>query len=748
MGAHFSQLANSMRFIFTLIFTIFSLSLSFADNTRQQGALHINKAEGRIVVDGQLDESDWQLAEVATNFWQKFPFDTSRALMNTEVRMTYDRQNIYISAVCYFRPDQRRYQAVSMRRDFNLGQNDYFNVYIDPFQDQTNGFSFGVTPIGVQREGLIANGGDRGTDTDWDNRWNVETKIYEDRWVAEMAIPFKTIRYEEGSSQWNINFVRRDYVTNEEAVWSWVPRNFRSSSLAYTGLLVWDEPLPSPGANIAIIPYVAGGVQRDRLVENTTKGTFNFGADAKVAVTPSLNLDLTVNPDFSQVEVDQQVTNLSRFEIFFPERRQFFLENSDLFAQFGFSRIRPFFSRRIGIAQDPETGGVVQNPIYYGARLSGKVGHDWRVGLLNMQTASNEAINLPSHNYTVAAVQRQVFSRSNIAGIFVNKQEFSLTGEDGLQMGRYNRVAGLDYNLASKDNRWTGKFFYHRTFIPNNLADQKAHASYLGYHTPNLNFGWNHEYVGENYTAEVGFVPRRGYWRFEPNARYTVFPKSPRISRVLHHYSFGLYTDFYFDKSYRSTDRAFDSYVSFNFQNTSRFNFGLRRQYIYLFSSFDPTNTRSERLAAGTDYTYHNFHANYYSDSRRTLYYRVYTNLGQYFNGKRNSVNGSISYRMQPYGEVSLDGSANFIRLPSPYASANLYLIGPRLDFSFTKSLFLSTIVQYNNQINNVNIYSRLQWRFKPVSDFYLVYTDNYFPESFTNKSRALVFKVSYWFNV
>jgi hypothetical protein len=498
---------------------------------------------------------------------------------------------------------------------------------------------------------------------------------------------------------------------------------------------------------VAIIPYVAGGLQRDRLGANTTQGTFSFGADAKVAITPSLNLDLTVNPDFSQVEVDQQVTNLSRFEIFFPERRQFFIENSDLFSQFGFSRIRPFFSRRIGIAQNPETGGVVQNPIYGGARLSGKIGHDWRVGLLSMQTASNESINLPSHNYTVAAVQRQVFSRSNIAGIFVNKQEFALNSGDSVQGGRYNRVAGLDYNMASKDNRWTGKFFYHRTFVPNNLSDQKAHASYVGYHTPNLNFSWNHEYVGENYNAEVGFVPRRGYWRLEPNARYTIFPKSPNVSSWLNNYSFGLYTDFFFDKSYRSTDRTFDGYMAFNFQNTSRFNFGVRQQYIYLFNPFDPTNTRSKALETGTDYTYYSFHANYYSDSRKTFYYRAYTNLGQYFNGGRNSVNGSVSYRMQPYGEISLDGSANFIRLPEPYASANLYLIGPRLDFSFTKSLFLSTIVQYNNQINNVNIYSRLQWRFKPVSDFYLVYTDNYFPDNFTNKSRALVFKVSYWFN-
>ena len=230
------------------------------------------------------------------------------------------------------------------------------------------------------------------------------------------------------------------------------------------------------------------------------------GTDVKIAISTSLNLDLTINPNFAQVEVDEQVTNLDRFELFFPERRQFFLENSDLFAKFGYNKVRPFFSRRIGL----------ESPIIAGARLSGKLNQDWRLGLMNISTAKEDSISLPAQNYTVAALQRRVFARSNIAAIFINRQAINfddMTFENTDQeRHEYNRLIGIDYNLASANNLWTGKFILHKSFTPRvSGGNDYAHGVKLNYSSQTFEAEWNHELVGEDFNAEVGFIPRTGY---------------------------------------------------------------------------------------------------------------------------------------------------------------------------------------------------------------------------------------------
>jgi len=240
-----------------------------------------------------------------------------------------------------------------------------------------------------------------------------------------------------------------------------------------------------------------------------------------MAITPSLNLDLTVNPDFSQVEVDRQVTNLDRFELFFPERRQFFLENADLFSSFGHMRVRPFFSRRLGITRDPNTGQNIQNKIYFGARLSGNINKLWRIGFLNMQTARDERTQTPSFNNTVATVQRRLGSNSNLRAIMMNQQLF---GNDSLpfRIGgyRYNRVAGLDYNYSFLGNKWTGNLFYHKQFSESEATGQFAHGYSLVYSTRALSFNWYHQIIGSGYTPALGFVPRNGYKRISPSGSY------------------------------------------------------------------------------------------------------------------------------------------------------------------------------------------------------------------------------------
>jgi hypothetical protein len=296
----------------------------------------------------------------------------------------------------------------------------------------------------------------------------------------EAAIPFKSIRYRGNSTRWGINFSRLDLKAKEKSAWAPVPRQFPTASLAYAGVLVWDTPPPTPKQNISVIPYVLSGVSAN--YESKVPSSFRnqIGGDIKVSVSSSMNLDMTLNPDFSQVDVDRQQTNLDRFELFYPEKRQFFIENSDLFDGFGTENIRPFFSRRIGLALNPKTGIYEQTPITYGARLSGKLTNDWRIGVLNVQSERIEAKGVPTQNYSMVAFQRKLFARSNMGVFMINKQSFidtDLQRQNGFL--EYNRNIGLEYNLASANNFWTGKIFYYGSMTPQNKDENFSHAASL-----------------------------------------------------------------------------------------------------------------------------------------------------------------------------------------------------------------------------------------------------------------------------
>lgn len=737
---------NKLKRILIPLFLLFAtISLSRAQTTFQDYRIPAKQATDVITIDGKLDEADWKNVEGIGSFTQNFPDDTKFASSQTEVKMLYNEQFLYIAAICE-NPDGDDYIVSSLKRDFPFEQNDAFVVYIDPFDDKTNGFSFAVNPFNVQREGLVFNGSR--VAADWDNIWFSKVERSEGKWVVEMAIPFKTLRYSEDQPFWRINFGRNDRKNFERSSWVPIPVNFQISSLAFTGYIDWEESPSKPGANIAVIPYLSGGVSKNQLAGTSEEFVSGAGFDAKIAVTPSLNLDLTVNPDFSQVEVDQQQTNLNRFELFFPERRQFFLENNDLFGDFGFRTIRPFFSRRIGIAQD-SLGRTQENRILGGARLSGKLNQDWRVGLLNMQTASDDDIGVPTQNFTVATFQRQLFGRSNIAGILVNRQSF-VTAEQQANdpainsPSSFNRVAGLDFNLQSNDNVWSGKIFYHRSFGPEKLKKSFAHATYLDFNTRNFQITWNHETVGDGFNAEVGYVPRSNYWRIEPKVEFRILPESGSVFR----HSLGLEGDVYTDAKLNITDE--DTRIRYNiqFRSTAFLSFNVSNEYVKLLNSFDPSRSGGEQLQTGQDFRFFRYGITYRSDSRKNFFYDASLFNGGFYNGNRVFFNSSVSYRYQPFGSISLDFQYNKLDFPEPYNSADLFLVGPKFDISFTDQLFMSTFVQYNSQIDNINLNTRLQWRFRPVSDLFIVYTDNYFPDHLKVKNRALILKLSYWLTV
>ena len=762
MANMFVDFRNMLMNIRGLIVFQFVLSSTVLNLYGQD--LNIQRATTPIKIDAVMDEGAWKDAEVADRFNQLFPYDTSEAIAQTEVRMTYDDEYLYVIAIMH-NLGPRDYVTPTLRRDYRGRAFDGFSLVLDTYKDRTNGFVFGVNPYGVQREGLITNGGNTtrtgrasnsGTSSfslTWDNKWNSEAKIYEDYWIAEMAIPFKTLRFKDNVDSWYINFYRIDSEYAERSTWSPIPRNFSPVNLAFNKELKWDQAPGNPGRNISLIPYTAFKTAKNHEEDTPTETKLTAGGDAKIALTSAMNLDLTINPDFSQVEADQQVTNLDRFEIFFPEQRQFFLENADLFAAFGSDNARPFFSRRIGITRDSTTGTNIMNPLYFGARMSGNINNDWRVGLMTIQASKEEDIGLPSTNYTVASVQHRVGQNSNIAAIMVSKQAFqdSIGGDFKWKPTTWNRTIGLDVNLATPDNKWSGKGYYHHSLDEQGLDSTYSMGVGANYQTYRWEARSDFRSIGANFNPEVGFVRRTDFNQVRGTVYYNLYPSKGSIQSHAPGFDF----DVLGNEQYGTTDWDLNLLYRINFRNNARFTMRLRRQYTYLFEPFDPSGTGGPELPADTDYTYNFLIANFNSDERKSFYYEVGTSSGQYFNGTRLNLEGTLYYRHSHKLLASLNFEFNRIRLPEPYNDADLVLLGPRFDITFTRNVFWTTFIQYNNQIDNVNINSRFQWRFKPVSDIFLVYTDNYFAgvdgrfiDFNRPKSRALVFKVSYWLNI
>jgi hypothetical protein len=684
---------------------------------------HVKKMQSKIKIDGVIDEPDWEKAQRADRFYRVLPVDTGFAHQQSVILMTYNEKALYLAQIFYDTIPGKRVME-SFRRDFEFGNNDNFLVFFDTFLDQTNGFSFGVSASGAKWDGTMSDG--HNISLDWDCKWESKTKHYDDKWITEMRIPFKSIRYPKGSQQWNTNFSRLDLKSNEKSAWAPVPRQFSTSTLAYTGVMKFEEPLPKSKPQISFIPYIYGDVSKDYEAGTDAQYRKDFGFDAKIGISSSMNLDLTYNPDFAQVEVDEQVVNFDRFELFFPEKRQFFLENSDLFANAGYPEVTPFFSRRIGL----------DAPVLAGARLSGKIGNNLRIGVMNMTTQKTD--DFLARNFTVASVQKKIFARSNIGFIFVNKEYFDQPSDTTM----FNRVAGFDYNLASKNNFWTGKLFYHRSFQPENPDKQYSQGAMLMYDTKHIKTGFTQASIGENYLAEAGYVIRTGINYVAPEITYLFVPNKKVVSHGL-----TVKLNTFFDPNFRKIEHENRFDYQINFNNRSKIIFGHVDFYVELQEDFDPTHTGDHYLEAGTQ---HDFAGNYFhfGSTRKTLFnWWMEAARGTFYGGMIHYVKGEFGYRFQPYVNLTLNYSYTDINLPDPFERAQNWLIGPKLDVTFTDKIFWSTFVQYNEQIDNMNVNMRLQWRYQPVSDIYLVYTDNYIPGSWTSRNRTLVLKMTYWFN-
>lgn len=716
---------------------------AFAQNSEK--SFTVKYISEDIILDGVLDDPIWGMAESANTFQQYFPSDSTAAGAQSDIKMLYDEKNLYVGI--RINTIGKNYVIPSLERDFRAGGNDNISLLFDTFNDGTNAFLFGINPYGVRREALITNGGagTEGFTTSWDIKWKGESVIFDDYYTAEMVIPLTSFKFREGETKWRFNSYRFDMQSNEQSTWIKIPQNQLIFNLAFMGDMIFEKPLGKSRTPLALIPYV-NGITTNNFDTGESLNNFKVGADAKISIGNSLNLDLTLNPDFSTVEVDNFITNLTRFEIALPERRQFFIDNNDLFGGFGGGRdANPFFSRRIGIATDT-AGNTIENRIIGGLRLSGKINNDLRLGFLNLQTEEDSENGIASNNNMMFSLQQKMFSRSNLGVFFINRQ--AVGASDFLPKDEeFNRVMGIDYNLASEDNSWTGKFYLHKSFQPEDNEGNYSLGFNLGKNTRNFSAFVDAVKIDEEFNSDLGFIPRTDIIKLVNVFEARIWPKKGEINN----YEAQIFNEFVWRPGldYQLGDHAISLETTAEFKSLEQLSAQFSRRYVFLTQDFEPTgNEGAIALPGNLGYNFSSFGMSFESDRRKVFSYSIEPSFGGFFNGNRYSLETGFDIRLQPKVRIGFNAQYDRIALPQPYSSADIFLISPRLGITFSKSIFWSTLVQYSNQRDNLGINSRLQWRFAPLSDLFIVYNDNYSVDLFAPRFRSINLKFSYWLNI
>lgn len=707
--------------------------------------VRIEKSARKVVLDGVLDEPVWQMAEAAGSFWLKFPNNNGKAALQTRVQLAYDDQFLYIAATCY--DSSRSYLVQSLKRDQGLRTGDGIGIALDPFEQQTNGFFFAVSVFNSQSEDLLTTNNSE-LNFSWDNKWLSQTKIYDKYWVAEIAIPFNILRYDARRLTWGLNFVRSNRKDNEFHTWTRVPMQFPNLDLGYMGRLRWPQAPPQSGTNIALNPYAAGSLVTDRQHNSPAELTMNAGFDAKVSVSPSMNLDLTVNPDFSQVDVDRQVTNLTRFNIFFPERRVFFLENNDLFNGYGIPPVQPFYSRRIGSRNGQNV------PILFGARLSGNISKKTRLGIMNIQTGKKNG--QPADNFTAVSVNQRVLKRSTVSGYFLNRQGF-LNSQQKMEnpLDQFGRNAGLELEYTDKSGKWNGWYGHHISMKPG--ISSKNQFFNLGGQFAGRNLGCALDFgiLGENFYTDMGFesfianadderdtVIRLGSAYAYNDFSYNWFPQK---NSAFNQMRLRLESFYQVTPDGKPYERSSEFSYTMIWKNTALLVLSADNSTSWL--RFPFRFTGGAPLPAGT-YHYTRYGVDFRSDLRRDFSWQVQAKTGRFYSADYRQLMLGVNVRNQPRYNLGITAEYNRLQFPGAQGREEFVLIAPSFEYNFSTSLFWTTFFQLNTQNNNININSRLQWRFRPMSDLFIVYTDNYFTDPlFGNKNRGLVCKVNYWLN-
>ena len=703
-------------------------------------------------IDGHLDEAVWQLAPVQGDFVQREPSFGAAASEKTEFRILYDERHIYVGIWAWdSRPSG--ILASELKRDSGLRKGDQIKINFDTFHDHRNAFYFSTNPLGAYKDANSVENG-RTINYDWNAVWNNRTSVDDHGWYVELAIPFSQLRFPRAidGTLWGLNICRVILRKNEEDYWVPFPREWGASGFARmsgAGVLAGLQGT-TPRRRFEILPYVLPSASRDRVTQASPASAVKFGGDLKIGVTNDLTADLTYRTDFAQVEADQEVVNLSRFSLFFPERRQFFTEGAGIF-DYGKSAsglsgeaatndpglLSLFYSRRVGLTEGQEV------PIIGGGRVTGRVG-PYAVGALNVTTDASTVRRggatqtLDRANYTVLRMKRNIFSKSSLGGVLLNSEG----GSSG-----FNRSAGVDLGLFLGQN-FTLVGLLAATQSPEaRLAQLPARGSALAgvvdanYKTDRFGLGAQYQDIGARFNAEMGFVPRTDIRAGKGRAAWTPRPGWRGVRQLL----FTATTEYYEDHSGRVNSRTQTLDGQLQTQDTSSARFKVERQFDQPLVGFAVAGTTIRPGA----YQWTTSQLQYVSNQSRRVYGSMTLDAGGYYHGQRQSMQAAVNFILGKTLLVEPNYTRNRIVLPGrPVYTGNV--VNLRVSHSFSPNLFLKGFAQYNDDRRTASFNFLAWYIYKPGSDLYVVFNQGWdanvpVPQQYLVRNRSLAVKLTYW---
>ena len=668
-------------------------------------------------IDGDvLGDDAWSNISPTSGFTQTRPNEGVPATQRTEVFVGFSDDTHYIGVMAYD-DNPEAILVTDSRRDSALDDTDSFQVIIDGLLDRQNGYVFGTNAAGIEYDAQVINeggqggfggrgGGAGGFNLNWDTTWEVEAQINAQGWSAEMAIPFTALRYGNDDAQtWGINFQRNIRRNNEESYWAPLDRNFNLNRVSEAGTI---EGIQVPSQrNLQITPYALAVQDRGGNLLSSQNNQ-EYGLDLKWGITSSLTLDATVNTDFAQVEVDDIQVNLDRFSLFFPEKRPFFLENAGQFAIGNPREVELFFSRRIGI-----TGGA-QIPIEGGGRLTGKIGSSTNIGLLRMRTEGAEGF-APQNDFSVVRVNQELGNRSAIGMMYVERDG------DGSIIGS----SGEDYNRTyAVDGRWgIGDYtvirgWMSQTDSPGINSDDTAGGVAWNYNDEDWSLNAGYSEVGENFNPEVGFLSRRGFRKIDAGWRYRFRPENwGSLQELRPHMNFRGYWDF--DGNQQTGYLHVDNHWEFN--SGMEIHSGMNFTQEGVFEPFEIVDGVTVPVG---DYEHEEVQLVYWSNQSAPFSVNFQTRIGGFFGGDRENLDSTIRYRVGEKFSSELTWSHSNIDLPVPGGDFEVDLARLRMTYSFSPSMSIQTLVQYNKRDDVVSTNLRFAWLQSANSGLYIVYNE------------------------
>lgn len=680
-----------------------------------------------IKLDGKLSEEAWNNAVPITNFTQRELNEGDTATQPTKIKVIFDDKNLYIGCWCYD-DEPEKLTANKMRRDFAYWTDDNIEIIIDTYGDKRNGYLFVTNPNAARFDAMISrNGSSR--NRDWNGVWNVKTKKTSFGWTAEFEIPFSTLKFrKDARPQWGINFERNIRRIREQDLWQGYSRDADLEQVSRAGKLVGLKNI-SKTSLLELKPYAIAGVEMP--LNEKTKFTWNIGGDMNFLITPTLKLNITINPDFAQVESDRMQVNLTRFSLYFPEKREFFLEGKNYF-NFGLGHsIQPFYSRKIGIAPDRS---II--PIYGGVRLMGKAGNT-NLGIMSLQTASKDTI--PTINYSVIRWKQDILKESSVGIIAVSK----------LEPGKQNFTYGADFTYFNSEFRGDKNISFGGAIsqsYTSGFEDRKTGlASRIFFDYPNdlVDFSavWDRAELGFN--PEVGFMRRRNYQMYMADLR--IKPRIKKIGFIRQFifkpfdFNYYLYDDTKQLQSFWSEFRP----LGFITKSGEQFEFNIQRKAENLLEDFE---IHDGVVITEGEYWFTDWELQLETFQGRPVYGAVFFNWGGFYNGTRNVYEGELTWQPNRFIRISANYAQNDIRLPQ--GNFVVHEFGGRADFAINPDLFGSLYGQWNNEDNVILFNFRVNWIPTPGTNFYFVVNQGYdtFEHHFTLEYTTIQAKLIWRF--